>query len=79
MRAEERLRQRIRQVLIESGFEPSPNSLDTNDFENQILNLFQEFMSAPEDSRRKVYARGEKRILERLRASRVNSRRRTTP
>ncbi len=60
MNAEQRLREHIGQKLSLAGFD---DRQATDELKNQILELFREYSSAPDEAKADVYLRGEKRII----------------
>lgn len=62
---ETRLRERIKSILF--GTEQEPDPLKVREAEDQVLALLREYVRAPKEQRKAVYARGEKKILHALR------------
>ncbi|MDQ3802257.1 MAG: hypothetical protein M3416_00140 [Acidobacteriota bacterium] len=60
--AEDKLRQRIRRMLVEAGANRMEPSV-VRKAEDQALQLLDDFVKAPEGAEDEVYKRGEQRIL----------------
>jgi hypothetical protein len=65
--AENRLRRRVRRVLSVAGLDQVLPHEAMLKVEDQIMDLFQEYSEAPERSKKEVYKKGERRILQTLR------------
>lgn len=74
MNAERKLRKRIRRVLSVAGHNPAKASRMV-EAEDQVLDLFRQYSKAPEHRKDEVYARGERKIVNAVGASRIPSRR----
>jgi hypothetical protein len=63
MDAEERLREHIRRALSNSGIDRQEDPALASEAEQQVLDLFNRYLSAREDERETVYREGEERLL----------------
>ena len=75
MKAEKRLRTRIRNILSIAGLDPSLN-LSVEEVEDGIIELFREYSRAPKRQREDVYAKGRRKVLRALRPANLPSSRR---
>jgi hypothetical protein len=64
MNPEEKLRERIRRTMLEAGIELAPEFALR--LEDQIMQLFRNYSTAPEERKNQVYAAGEEGILNTL-------------
>ncbi|MDQ3802254.1 MAG: hypothetical protein M3416_00125 [Acidobacteriota bacterium] len=71
MNAEQKLRQRIRRMLVEAGANRIQPRSVLEEVEDQALQLLDEFIEADEADEDEVYEQGEKRILETLSGERT--------